>query len=351
MKGDVAFVVRNHMKWMEILTANTRPSIRDIRHMFVSNEDIWIVLTYLQLRRRGAKIQISSQPIPGRINIVDGIHLDPEHTRPDVFLVGCRGDGHYPALCDIVLHQNTLRLPGQRSIHVPQWIQPGIAPRDGNRRDVRTIGFLGHAAVNLHRAFHTAAMREALASKGYDLVIRDRDGCPQWHDYSDIDLTLCVRDIPYEHLRLKPANKLINSWYARTPTIIGREPAIRALRRSDLDYFELQSPEQIFDCLTLFRSQPSLYRKMVEHGSTRALQFSDDAVSGCWLKALRLIRRRYLLWERSAAAELDLTYQTRLKLHARALLRHKRTVHDAYYSAGFQRDWWDSRLPPDVPAF
>lgn len=339
------FFVRSERKWTSLATpANLDPN--RCPTLFESNEDIWVVLTYLQLRRRGMRVTFSHGLVPGGINIVDGIHLEAEDIGPEFFLVGCRGDGHYPALCQVVLHQNTLRLPGQSSIYVPQWSQPGLKCRNGARTAVRSIGFFGHAAVNLGREFHDESFRKKLEEKGYELIVNDRDGRPNWHDYSNIDVTLSVRNIPYEHLRLKPANKLINSWHAGTPAIVGPEPAVQALRQSTLDYFEVRRPDEVFEVLALLESQPAIYQRMVAHGKARALEYTDAAVSARWLRALRSIHPCYARWRKLPAREMDRSYAARLRLHAQALRRHERDVHRGYWNSGFERRWWESRVPP-----
>lgn len=339
------FVVRNELKWA-CLGTNCDLDPDRLPALFASNEDVWVVLTCLRLGRRGLRFTVSRRPVPGAINIVDGIKLEPADSGPDIFLVGCRGDGHYPALCQIVLQQNTIRQAGAGAIYVPQWPQPGIICRNAHRRKPCTLGFFGHAAVNLDGSFHDRVFADRIASRGYELIIHDKDDAPCWHDYSKIDLTLSVRNIPYAHLRLKPANKLINSWHAGAPAIIGPEPAVQALRRSRLDYFEVRRPEQVLDVLASLESRPEIYRSMVEHGRARALRYTNDAVSVRWFRALESIQEFYIGWKRLRTAERDLAHAARLDRHARALRKHERDVHRAYWKAGFDRQWWDTRLPP-----
>lgn len=339
------FVVHNQAKWTS-LGSKTDLDPSRFPALFGSNEDVWIVLTYLQLRRRGLRATVSQRPLPKRINVVDGIHLGPKDAGPNVFLIGCRGDGPYPALCQIVLHQNTLRLADPASFYVPQWTQPGLIGRNPGRRGVRAIGFFGHAAVNLDVAFQCDGFRSKLTARGCELVIHDRRERSEWHDYSKVDLTLSVRNIPYRHLLLKPANKLINSWCAHTPAIIGPEPAVQALRRSSLDCFEARRPSQVVDILALLEREPEIYQRMVAHGRVRAIEYADDMIAARWLRILKASRALFIRWSKLSPAEMDHSYRARLSSQLRALHRHEREVHQEYWRAGFERRWWESRQPP-----
>jgi hypothetical protein len=350
MRSELNFVVLKWDKWAPLLAQHPPNDVRDIAHLIVSNEDVWVVLTYLQLRRRGLRASVSPMPVRGAINILDGIHIQPEHVTPDMYIVGCRGDGHYPGLCQTVIHQNTLRAPRRTVIYVPQWMQPGLLPRNPTRSRIERIGFFGHAAVNLLGYFHDEAFADQLRNLGCELSIRDRGERVCWHDYRDIDLVLSVRDIPYEHLKVKPANKLINAWYANTPAIIGPEPAIQALRRSQLDYFEARQPDEILQILKLLRSRPALYEEMILHGRKRAASYTDDALSRLWKIALNAIGVRFQQWQRMTSKQMDRAYMQRIRDHHRALDKHERDIHRSYRNRGFEKKWWESIRPPSQPS-
>jgi hypothetical protein len=338
--------VFNWSKWATVLRTPTPRTITELAPHIVSNEDVWVVLTYLQLTARGFKASIGPSPLRGRINICDGIHVLPEHLTPEMFVVGCRGDGHYPAVCHTVIHQNTLRLPGQRSMYIPQWAQPGLRPRDPGRTRIQNIAFFGHSAVNLMRCFHDPSFQAKMQALGYTFLIRDRGERVQWNDYREIDLVLSMRAIPHAHLQLKPANKLINAWLAGTPAIIGPEPAVHALRRSALDYFEAREPEQVLQLLSTLRERSDLYDAMAAHGRKRAALYTDDAVAHRWRITLRAISSQYRQWHRQSNEQLDREYWRRLRNHELALQRHQRDIHRPYWQMGFGRQWWTSTQPP-----
>jgi hypothetical protein len=279
---------------------------------------------------------------------VDGIQLKPDHVTSDMYVVGCRGDGHYPAICQTVIQHNTLRIAGEAAIYIPQWAQPALLPRDASRTGIRNVGFFGHAAVNLMKCFHQESFLKELGARGYELLIRDRGEQVSWSDYRDIDVVLSVRNIPYKHLRLKPANKLLNAWLAGTPAIMGPEPAIQALSTSDLDYLEVRDAQGVFKALELLEARPSLYEAMVMHGRKRAVHYSDDAVAGRWDGALTAIRADFQRWQQMSRSQWERDYLRRARNLRMALGKHDRDIHRAYREMGFEREWWAQTRPPNI---
>jgi hypothetical protein len=90
----------------------------------------------------------------------------------------------------------------------------------------------------------------------------------------------------------KPGTKLYNAWLAGVPAVLGPEPAFRELRRHELDYLEVTSVEEALAAIDRLRSDPALYRAMVDHGRERARDFSVEAILDRWTD---------LLWERVPA--------------------------------------------------
>ena len=152
---------------------------------------------------------------------------------------------------------------------IQHWPQPGLLSRLPGRGDrVERIVFKG-ADYNLWEPFAGAEFRQALAMLGVEFRIdswpEDRRQC-RWHDYQDTDLVLAVRNLTEMDYYIKPASKLINAWHAGTPALLGPEPAFQALRRSELDYVEIRTPEEAVQAVRRLKEDPKLYRTMVENG-------------------------------------------------------------------------------------
>jgi hypothetical protein len=337
----IHFVVVDWKRW-EALLSRADSRVADYAPSIVTNEDVWVVQTYLQLAARGVCASIGPEPVATAINIVDGITLGAATSAADVFYVGCRGDGHYPAICQVVLHQNTLTPAEAPAIYIPQWPQPALIQRAQSRRGIRCLGFFGHARINLAAGFREAAFGRELRRRGCRLEIRGRSGdCVSWNDYSQIDLVLSARSIPHAHGLLKPVNKLSNAWLARVPALIGPEPAVEAIRESPLDYVPIQSPADALDALDMLQADGALYERMVEHGSRRGESFSADAVAARWLSLLEAVRSRYESWRQLDAQARATDLVRRRKLHRTHLALHSTRIHAAYASLGFGQKWWE----------
>jgi hypothetical protein len=339
VRSALHFVVSQWKKWGPWLSASRQASDHVTRVR--SNEDSWIVLTYMQLTSRGLAATIGGEPVVGSINVVDGISFDAETSSPECYYLGCRGDGPYPTICQTVIHQNLVHSPELPSLYLPQWPQPGIIARSTERRGVCTIGFLGHAAVNLAASFKEPVFRNRLRARGYELMVRGRvNDALAWHDYSHIDLVLAVRDIPRTHLVIKPVNKLTNSWIAGVPAMLGREPAVEAIAQSPLDYFPVTEPADVFRALHALERDPALYERMVKHGSARAGEYREEAVASRWQAALEHVDRQFQLWEQLGRASKCRDHQRRLLLHRASMERHAREVLDEYRRMGYGEAWW-----------
>ena len=121
-----------------------------------------------------------------------------------------------------------------------------VWPAACDRGRIETLAFKGRA-FNLHEPFRSPEFRAALEGLGVRLALdfNDETRAHGWHDYSEADLVLAVRDLTKQDALIKPASKLVNARIAGTPAILGPEPAFRDLRRSDLDYFEVRTPEDV----------------------------------------------------------------------------------------------------------
>jgi hypothetical protein len=343
VKIDINFVFFNWVKWSKFLNFHDY-DIADVAPLITSNEDAWVFQTYWQLATRGLNVTASSAPMPGRLNVVDGIGLPAKYFVPDLFCAGVRGDGHYPAFCQVVIHQNLIVQDNQPSVYIPQWPQPGVIPRDTGRRGVSTIGFLGHFGINLATGFKDPSFAACLKQLGCDFVVRGiTTERVRWNDYSDIDLVLAVRDIPREHLLLKPVNKLTNAWIAGVPALMGPEPAIQAITESCLDYISVMEPKDVYCALGEFARNPDLYRKMVAHGRRRGIDFNDAAVAARWMEAIEEMKIEYSTWHKTTAASKMTDFERRLRSHHVHMARHNCEVHASYERMGFGKQWWTTR--------
>jgi hypothetical protein len=257
----------------------------------------WTLQTYLRLKDRLPCRLAEHLPTSGIV--VSHRDFLPVLLLPrDIFLVCIKADRNAHTWANFHVVQNEhdpiRRTPKglRNSAAMTFWPQAGLIPRDVTREDrCENVAFLGRG-LNLATELRGEAWACKLKQAGFDWSVRtDRS---QWSDYRGIDEP---RNDSVFDPRSKPANKLINSWLAGVPAIVGPEPAYRQARRSRLDFLQVESVEDLGHALNHLRIYPSLYREMVENGLERAKEFSQDAVADQWVHLCRdVLPERYREW-------------------------------------------------------
>ena len=269
---------------------------------FQGGQEAWILGTYLRLAAAGVPVELAAH-LPDEDGLVI-LHAKHKRAfaadiarlrRAKVAIV--RGDLRGELLgADFEIVQNLATDDGRRRHFVPHWSQPGLLPRDPQRGDrLETVAFKGNLE-NLNPPFRTAAWHDLLRARG---ITFDCDAVPfsperaarealQWTDYRSVDAILAVRP-PRIDLRGKPAAKLYNAWLAGAPALLGREPAYREIRRSPLDYLEVDSVEEARQAIDRLRDEPGLYRAMVENGHRRGADYAPAATLAAWRELLERV--------------------------------------------------------------
>ncbi len=285
----VTFVIRHPERWPELFDPSaTIPDPNSLHARIQSNEECWIILTYLHLKRKHLDVSISTKFIPGQICVISSLDLGIRDRTFNSFVIGCRSDGPKPAICNFTVVQNKACINSETDIFIPHWPQPGIIPRLKERGStLENIVFKG-GEINLYESFRSPEFKLELEKIGVKLRINGRPetGPIVWHDYSTDDLVLAVRDLTEQDALVKPASKLVNAWIAGVPALLGPEVAFQEQRQSDLDYMEVTTPQQVFEAVKLLKSQPELYQKMVANGLHRAEDFTTEKMIERWYQLL-----------------------------------------------------------------
>jgi len=302
---------------------------RDWREL-VRGERVWILKTFLHLRAAGHPVRLAAAaPRSGlvvfhakqrgalaRSLAAQGLRV------PRSVLIGVRGDLRQPMIADFEILQSA-RWAGPRRFAVTHWPQGGLVPRDPARgQRIERVAFKGFAA-NLAASFRAAAWADELARRGLtwraDSVafagLATDQGALDWNDYSQVDLVVAVRPPDRRLWTSKPATKLINAWRAGVPAILGPEHAYRELRRSPLDYLEVESAAEALAAIDRLRENSALYRAMALRGLERAAEVTVEAVTWRWAQVL------FDLVPARLAADRGLARLRRWPLPLRALAR------------------------------
>jgi hypothetical protein len=302
----VYFVTRDP-KWQDLIGKPLPEDIEPLLQRCETTQDIWSVQTYMLLRQRGLGVHLASSPVPGRISIAPYYCLNPKELSYNSYVVAVFHDCARPEICEQWLVLNPSQVSDQRHHYIPHWPQPNLKPRDVSRGTlVENLVFKGRD-YNLDDIFRTPSFLGQLEALGIRLVTSSEQPERQfdeWRDYSEADVVLAVRNNTHYDISRKPPLKLINAWFAGCPAILGPEPAYQWLRKSELDYIEVRTPDQAIAALKQLRDNPKLYAAMVENGFRRAQEFTPNQTAHYWRKLLaEPITAGYEQWLRQSAMQ------------------------------------------------
>lgn len=164
---------------------------------------------------------------------------------------------------------------------IPHWPQPSIIPRNPQRgHTFENVTFLGNE-VNLVSEFCDHSWYDHLQDLG--LKFQKKLNHHEWHDYSDIDVILAIRSFGRQNdWRGKPASKLYNAWHAGVPAILSYESAFQSEQKSDLDYLEATSLNEVISSLKQLQDNQELRQAMIENGWLRAKETHPDNMVKKW---------------------------------------------------------------------
>lgn len=183
---------------------------------------------------------------------------------------------------------------------IPHWPQPFLIPRDVRRGErFETIAFMGDpqniAPELCSKEWHLRLEKEL----GLRFVCRDFD---DWHNFSDVDAIVAIRDFSTRRFYYKPAHKLHNAWLAGVPFIGGRESAFIGDGNPGHDFLIAHSAEEVFSYLKQLKEDPVFRSKLVKNGNQSVTAFTREAVLQSWKSLVQeTLPVRALKWERSSA--------------------------------------------------
>lgn len=94
-----------------------------------------------------------------------------------------------------------------------------------------------------------------MSERSIEIVHLDRS---RWHDYSDIDIVLAVREFNKKIFSHKPASKLINGWKAKVPVICNPVSTYRWIGSRGEDFLEVESYEQLLETIDLLKESTTV---------------------------------------------------------------------------------------------
>jgi|GEM_PF-272028 len=274
----VYFVHRGLSDWQDLDQQIERHGLDQVLLGCRNGRDAWVISTYTRLRRRGYPVKLVDHFVPGALCIA---HRDDIASAPGLwrsFNVAIRADRERTFISDLEVVQSPAVVDAPGVYYLPHWPQPALIPRDPERGDrFERLGFFG-PRKNLAACFRTPEFAEQLQALGVELVIQEER--EQWHDYSDIDAVIAVRDgLPY-FLAGKPPAKLFNAWRAGCLAFVGSEPAFHHYRQSEDDFIHVINAEELLDRIRVIKETPGLYDRLrlraEQLGATVDVQHIED---------------------------------------------------------------------------
>lgn len=269
-------------------------SFSDNWEAFGGGANVWSYFTPIALREYGYPVQITTE-IPDEGIVLSHSQFLPQRriTNDKTMLICIRADygRNHPAQMHLVQNADQAHYAGRDMIeylfqpgpsyYMPYWPQPGLVPRDTERRDrFENIVFVG-ARQNLAPELLTDGWRRSMEELGLNFVTKfDR---ASWHDYSEADAVLAIRSMSNTRYLRKPPSKLTNAWLAGVPAILGPESAFRTLRQTEYDYLEIQTQQEALTAIRQLKENPLLRSKMVEVGRARSGEYSIAANAQRWI--------------------------------------------------------------------
>lgn len=249
----------------------------------------WIYQTWHFLTQAGIPCQLSNEPLCEGIVVTLGKSLPPSFVEKalskKIFLVDVVADNQpYPSASLHLVQNKTYAEQTPHSLYVPHWPQPYLIPRDSHRKNrFENICFFGHAK-NLAPEFQSPSWPERL-QKELGLTFKVKE-VQEWHDYSNVDCIVAIRDFSREGHLEKPGTKLYNAWLAGIPFIGGNDTAYAADGRPGKNYLVATSLEEVFQHLRRLKEDATFRMSLVEEGKKSATDFSKQATLECWKKLI-----------------------------------------------------------------
>lgn len=242
----------------------------------------WIYQTWLRLRAAGVEADlVHRMPNEGVVLAITG-NLAP-FWRPSggLFVVGIVADGLPHPYAHLHILQNAAhaaRLP--RSAFMPLWPQPGLIPRDtkhgGRMERVAFFGDSSNVATELRDTRWQNQLHEAAG------IVFEIRGAERWHDYSDVDAVIAIRDFSGAKQLHKPATKLYNAWLAGVPFIGGTDSAYASEGEAGADYLVARSPAEVIAHLQRLKGDPNLRDRLVAAGRRKSVSRNPEAITAMW---------------------------------------------------------------------
>lgn len=264
-----------------------------------------VIELYRRLAETGVDVTLGSNlPHNTRLVVLYAVSIEALQPRKDALDVVRRARGRY-----VLIRGDapvTFRLPVRpvldfMPIHAAvksrhqRWLPPlpqrGLKPRRPDRfGHIRSLAFKGNPE-NVPPDMRAESWTAELASRGISWWLdapRRTDGSDQrWHDFSDVDAIVCMRNpAKRRDITRKPATRLINAWRAGCIPLADREAGYQELASDEHDVFYVDGVASCLDVLDRLNGNRRLLERVEARIMRRRADFAPEDVLTRWQVAL-----------------------------------------------------------------
>ena len=247
----------------------------------------WIVSTYVRVKNAGLPCEFIDHIPSSGILFALSDSLGNRHPYTGELMVVCaKSDKEFHPSAYLHVVQNPDDCHNRKNhiwkpYYIPHWPQPNLISRRKSREFlVENVAYMG-TRTNLAKELLSEDWNNSLRQLGVNW--HPHFSHHKWSDYSEVDIIVAARSFSDRRDKNKPASKLINAWRAEVPAILAPESAFLAVRKSELDFAIVNSLDEIIDAIQKLKTNPKLYRSMLDNGIKRSQEFQEDKITQLWL--------------------------------------------------------------------
>lgn len=260
----------------------------------------WIFQPWLLLMKEGVECEYTPYLPEEGITLMLSFNIHPDSQGSDkFFLVDIAADRLPRSVAHFHIVQNPVQAREyENAFYMPHWPEHYLIPRDENRKKTfANICYFGDPD-NLAAELKSEEWQRHLKNElGLHFQLKHKE---EWHDYSDVDAVVAIRDFSNKPYDNKPATKLYNAWLAGVPFIGGCDSAYASEGSPEQDYLVAAAPEELLQQLRRLKQDQELRARLVQRGSEVVQNFTMEKTLERWKKLIQeILPQRALEWHRT----------------------------------------------------
>ncbi|MCX6957158.1 MAG: hypothetical protein NT164_01255 [Verrucomicrobiae bacterium] len=274
----------------------------------MGTQECWIYQTWALLKHAGLHFSLVTEPPEEGILIMHADQStkflkDDAPFSEKLFVVNIVADTRpHPRAHLNIVQNKAYHYFMPRSLFMPHWSQSHLIMRDparGSRfENIVFFGYHDNIAAELLTEEWSDTLRRTL---GLYFYLQE---AANWHDYSQVDCSIAIRDFSHQKHFRRPATKLYNAWQAGVPFIGGSDSAFSSEGHPGKNYFKATSPNQVLNILKRLKESDSLRMDVANEGWKSKQIATRDAIFNRWKDlVLEVLPRLAAAWFKKSSSQ------------------------------------------------